>query len=232
MNKLLPVLLFILPISCLAELNIVTARTVGMPTEVVNACIEHTGLGIKIRKVPWARAYKMATKDKNVMIYSLTFTKEREPLFTWVGPILEARQDLYRLNTRNDIVINKLNDAKSYSIGAINGFANTKYLLSRGFVAGEHIDLVTSEVQNIKKLLGGRIDIMIMGNIAIADNLKKANVYNQKDRFVPVFTVQEDIQYMGFSRGTDKKYIELFQKAYDTIINNGQYDKIKRKYLQ
>ena len=232
MNKLVTALLFVLPITCLAEFQIVTARTVGMPTEVVNACIEHTGLDIKVRKVPWARAYSMATKDKNVMIYSLTFTKEREPHFTWVGPILEAKQEFYRLNTRNDIIVNTLDDAKRYSIGAVNGFANTKYLLSRGFEAGEHIDLVTSEVQNVKKLMGDRIDLMIMGNIAIVDNLKKANLYSDKGRFVPAFTVQEDIQYMGFSKGTDIKYIDMFQKANDTIKANGQYDEIKKKYLQ
>src|ERR1700741_5291877 len=41
---------------------------------------------LKIEYYPWKRAYKMATEEKNVLLFPLGMTPERNNLFQWIGP--------------------------------------------------------------------------------------------------------------------------------------------------
>ncbi len=45
----------------------------------------------------WARAYEIALHEKNVLIYSIKRTSERESLFKWVGVIVPIDFYFYAL---------------------------------------------------------------------------------------------------------------------------------------
>ena len=43
-----------------------------------------------IASLPWARAYQLARRHDNILLFSVSRTRDREPLFHWVGPILQS----------------------------------------------------------------------------------------------------------------------------------------------
>ena len=229
-------LVIIIPADCCAdgeELMIVSARNVGMPSDIVRACIKESGKNYKIQKLPWARAYELATTEKNVLIYLLNMTEDRKPLFHWVGPMTTLNQNLYRLKTRTDIKISTLEDAKKYTIGAVRGFANAKFLSDNGFRPvndGGQIDLVRAETNNIKKLFLGRIDLLTMSDESLSGNLKLSGMSERKAEIELAYTMRTQRGFMAFSRNTSQEYIDIFQSAFDKIKQKGILEQIREKY--
>lgn len=215
------------------ELMIVSARDVGLPSDVVRACIKESGKDYKIQKLLWARSYGLAISEKNVLIYLLNMTEDRKPLFHWVGPITTLNQNFYRLKTRTDINVNSLEDAKKYTVGVIRGFANAKFLFDNGFKKihdGGQIDLVHDEKSNIKKLFVGRIDLLAMSDESLSDNLRLSGLSERKAEIELVYTMRTQNGFMAFSRNTSREYIDIFQTAFDKIKQNGILEQIREKY--
>ena len=130
-------------------------KMVGLATEVLQAILADLGMNIKIRQYPWARAYKMATEEKNVLIYTLARTPVREGKFHFIGEVAPRVVYFFKLKSRNDIQIRSLKELKKYKIGVVNDFAMHKRLKALGF---PKIQTVTNDIQNIRKLFLGRID--------------------------------------------------------------------------
>ena len=49
----------------------------------------------KILVFPWKRAYAYTVEQKNKVLFSMVYSKKRDLLFKWVGPIAEKRYSLY-----------------------------------------------------------------------------------------------------------------------------------------
>jgi len=92
------------------------------------------------------------------------------------------------------------------------------------------VDLVISEKLNIKKLLAKRIDLITMSDESFEGNLKIAGALDRKPDIVNAFTMKKQREFMGFSKGTDSEYIEMFQTAFDKIKADGTLAGIRKKY--
>jgi polar amino acid transport system substrate-binding protein len=61
----------------------------GISYELVKSILKHSGIKkFEIRWYPWARAYRIAQKEKNTAIFSILRSKEREELFDWTCKII------------------------------------------------------------------------------------------------------------------------------------------------
>ena len=100
----------------------------GVGTEIVREILKETEVNSKIEVYPWVRAYNMALKEKNVLIFSITRSKQRETLFKWVGAIYSVEDYLWALKDRSEISIHSLNDAKQYLVGVPRGDLQHQYL--------------------------------------------------------------------------------------------------------
>ena len=85
---------------------------------------------------------------------------DRKILFNWVGPISPREIWLFKLASREDIVLRSLEDAKRYQIGVVRKSSSANYLLKNGFSEDKNLQLANLEIQNIKKLFIGRIDLV------------------------------------------------------------------------
>jgi len=66
----------------LPPLNYVENGTlVGPSVEIVKEIQKRVGSQEQIQVYPWARAYKMALEDENVILFGMTYTKVREDKF-------------------------------------------------------------------------------------------------------------------------------------------------------
>ena len=84
---------------------------VGPSVEIVREIQRRVGSEEPIQVYPWARAYKMALEEENVVLFGMTYTKVREDKFKWVGP-LATKRDILVAKKGSGIKISRLEDAK------------------------------------------------------------------------------------------------------------------------
>ncbi len=67
----------------------------GSSAEIVLEMQKRVGGNEKIQVVPWARGYTYLQNRPNVLLFSTTKTKEREPMFHWIGPVANVSFAFY-----------------------------------------------------------------------------------------------------------------------------------------
>lgn len=202
----------------------------GFSTEIVKELLKRTGLKAANRKIsiyPWARSYKMIQEDRNSMLFSMTRSEEREKLFKWVGPIASRTIWLWKLKERKDITIGSLEDAKRYKIGAVLGFASTKYMKELGF----SLDLCNSEETNFRKLIVQRFEMLTALELAAAYHMnKQGKSFSQLEKLVKLDDRYD--YYLALNINTSDEIVNRLQNALDNMKKDGTYEKIKQVYLK
>ncbi len=166
-----------------------------------------------IKVLSWVRGFKLVQTEKNHVLFTMSRTEERENLFKWVGPIFKGRQVLVGLADR-DITLHSLEDAKHFKIGTIRDDVAEMMLLNAGFDR-QKLESVVGHIQNIKKLLSGRVDFICLSEDAIRQ-LTKIHHYDPK-RLKTYLVVNETKNYYAFHKDTPDKLIQRFQEAFDSL---------------
>ncbi len=205
-------------------------KITGFSTEIVNELIKRVGIKSKLDIYPWKRAYDLALREKNILIFTITRSEQREKLFKWVGPIASRKIFLYRLKDRIDIKIRNLEDLKEYVTGVVPDDAVGQYLQNIGFEVGQHLERVPTERINVKKLFMKRIDLV--------GNTELNMAYLVKNLGFEFYQVEKTFElphggdyYLAFSKKTSDTIVNSFQQALGQIKQEGTYKKIKLKYL-
>ncbi|MBU2707906.1 transporter substrate-binding domain-containing protein [Zooshikella marina] len=203
----------------------------GMATEVVRLVLKEAGIKAEIRMYPWARAYKRALQETNVLIYSIARTREREHHFKWIGTITPYSVYLWKLKKRKDIQIHKIEQAKQYLTGGVPKDVKLDYLLGYGFEVGDHLILSKSDVQNLIMLANERIHLTPFDEIAFSYSVKQLG-YDIADfeRALYIEELSSEL-YMAMSILTPEDLVYTLRKALEKVKGSGQYDNIRQKYL-
>ena len=207
----------------------------GSVTDIVTEIQKRVGNTDPIKLVSWSRGYSLTTKEgnKNYLLFSISRTKAREKLFKWVGPVLESTQTLFALKSSN-IKISNVEEAKKYRVGAVIKDVGEQILKQKGF---KQIDSVYDGEQNVKKLIRGRVDLIVGGKDQIPqtissalEKIKEQKLQRKPEDFVPVFDVHTAKVYIAFSVATSDEIVNKWQKAFDEIKKEGLLKKILKKY--
>jgi len=144
---------------------------VGAATNNVREVLALTSLNYQFNLYPWARSFKIAKSKKNVLIYSILKTVDREPLFHWFCPINpKVKTYVFQLNNSH-IKVNSIEQLKSYRVGITRDGNNQQFLVKKGFVEGKNLYLANNEINNINKLFSGNIDFIIQTKESLAFRL-------------------------------------------------------------
>ncbi len=202
----------------------------GIRTEIIRAIANETGMNYQIRVYPWARAYQMALNDKNTLIYSLIRFPKREKLFKWVGKIGAVVGRLYKVKSRKDIKLKKLEDAKSYMIGVARKDFTHQFLSGKGFEKMKHLQVVHSMDLARKMLFRGRVDLILDDEVTLeysAMNLGLDVSEFEEALIIPEFAADH---YLAASLKTPDQTVNRLKKALEKIRKNGSYDQIIKKW--
>jgi len=202
----------------------------GFSVDIMRALLKETGVHAEIKSYPWARAYKMALTEKNILIFSITRNKERESLFKWVGSLSALGDYLWSLEVRKDIVINSLEDAKLYKIGVVRNDLQHQFLNQKGFDDLKHLQLVTKQDQAIKMLHANRVDLIMGPELPLLYRLKILNLDSPKLKTVYYIGQQWGDLSIAFSKNTSDIWVKRFQEALERIKENGTFAVIQRKW--
>ncbi|MBL4869282.1 MAG: transporter substrate-binding domain-containing protein [Pseudomonadales bacterium] len=178
----------------------------GSATNIVRTVLDQSSMSYSMNLYPWARSYKLALSEPNVLIFAIVRTKERENLFRWVGPVAKSdRVFFYKLKSRKDISAKTIDDLKELRVGA--GQLSNKHIFLQNNQF-KNITLISPHEATVKHLLDGQIDLIVKHEDSLSAILKNTNVPSGKLEMV--LLAFESEPYMAFSNKTSD---EVFNKA-------------------
>jgi len=195
----------------------------GPAVDIVRAIQKKLKSKDKIEVFPWKRGYLNVQKEKGSALFAMTRTDARESLFKWVGPIAEKKFILFAKKD-SKIKLNNIKDALKYSVGVQLGGVTEEFLKSKGFTK---ISGVVKPEQNLKKLLLGRIELLYDSNSTLAVTAKKNNT--NLSELKELLVVKKSGLYIAFNKDTPDATVSVWQKAYESMYNNGTIKKIFEK---
>ena len=198
---------------------------VGPSVEIVREIQRRVGSHEEIKVYPWARAYKMALEEENVVLFGTTYTKERQDKFKWVGP-LATKRDILVAKKGSGIKINSLEDAKKVKrIGTLRDDTRGRLLKRLGFT---NLEPVSDEQKNAKKLVLGRIDLWTYKKPGLKTVCELAGVdYNEIEE---VYHLRKSDLMIAFSKKTSDSIVERWKHAFDEMLADGTIMKIRKKW--
>ncbi|MFK5892404.1 MAG: ABC transporter substrate-binding protein [Pseudomonadota bacterium] len=212
----------------------VDGKLAGISVDVLESMLGHMG-STKDRShfvlTNWSRAYSLAEKRQNHMVFSTTRTAQRESIFKWVGPITKTTIGIIAPKNKK-IILKTLSDINHYRVGTVLKDIGEQLLLEAGFdksklhsISGENaIEL------SFKKMKNNRID-MFAYEINAAKYEAKSKGFNLDDYQV-IYTLKEGELFYAFNKSTDDQIINKWQKALDDLKADGTLKKILKKYRE
>jgi len=203
---------------------------VGPSVEIVKEIQRRVGSHEQIKVYPWARAYKMALEDENVVLFGTTYTKVRHDKFKWVGP-LATKRDILVAKKGSGIKINSLEDAKKVKrIGTLRDDTRGRLLKIRllkkhGFT---NLEPVSDEQKNAKKLVLGRIDLWTYKKPGLKTVCELAGVdYGEVEE---VYHLRKIDLMIAFSKETSDSIVQNWKNAFNEMLADGTIMQIRKKW--
>ncbi len=193
----------------------------GASAEIVLEMIRRSGYRHELELLPWKRAYRLAETEVYTGVFSTTRTEAREDVFKWVGPIADNNYVLFTMQDRN-IILNDINAAKKYSVGAYQGSAGEGLMRE----AKIPIELVPRDHLNALKLQRNRIDLWVSGNLYGPYLAKQYGVTNLKE----VYTVRKAQMYVAFNKSTPNVVINKLNNILQTMREEGFFNRVYDRY--
>ena len=198
---------------------------IGPSVDTVREIQKRVGSHEEIKVYPWARAYKMALEDENVVLFGTTHTKVRHDKFKSIGP-LATKRDILVAKKGSGIKINSLEDAKKVKrIGTLRDDTRERLLKTHGFT---NLEPVSDEQKNAKKLALGRIDLWAYKIPGLRTVCDLAGVdYNE---FEEVYHLREIELMIAFSKKTSDAIVQKWRNAFNEMLSDGTIMQIRKKW--
>jgi polar amino acid transport system substrate-binding protein len=210
----------------LPPLNFVRdGQLVGPSVEIVEEIQKRVGTTETIYVYPWARAYKRALQEENIVLFSMTHTADRQDKFKWVGP-LATKRDILVARKGSGIIIDTLDDARAVErLGTLRDDSREQFLKINGF---KNLELVADEQQNARKLVHDRIDLWAYKIPGLKTVCELAGV--NFDDVEEVFSLREIDVSIAFSLKTSESIVNAWQNAFDQMVSDGTISRIQNKW--
>lgn len=208
----------------------------GLASEIVQKAYEAEGEEIEFRFFPWKRCELMVSSEEVDAVFPYSPTEEREKNYYFSDPILSVKTKLFFLNDQIDkLTLNSYEDLKKYSIGGVLGYFYEK----RFEEAGLDVEYVGTDDANLKKLIHRRVDIIPMAGINGLYLIERDfPEYRNKIGYVDFDSLGRKeigggntVNVMVAKNNPDaQSIIQRFNRGIIKIKQNGQYQKILKKY--
>lgn len=179
-----------------------------------------------IQPVPWTRGFRLSQQQPNVVLFTVIRNKEREKMFTLLGPIGHCELALYGLE-KNQFKIQSLSDAKKVvAIAATKDSLFSSTLEDAGLT---NILYTTSPTQEARLLQAGRVDLIMGDPRVIQDAFNKVGLGHLKLK--KYYSAGQHEVYIAFSKGTPKETINRWKEALAALKKNGKFQQLSQQWL-
>ena len=203
----------------------------GFFTALSREAFKRAGYDLKVEFIPWKRALEMAKKGKYDGILGAYHNKDRETYFIFPDPVAH-NEEVFLQKKGKGISFQSFDDLKPYTIGGLNGGAPIKELTEKGFKT----EGVSKDIQTVKKLHAGRIDLMIWGKQNFYFALRNMADYkpyqNAFEILEPPFKSYGLYCPISKTRADAREIVDKFNAALKAMKSDGTYDDILIRFGQ
>ncbi|MCF6247540.1 MAG: transporter substrate-binding domain-containing protein [Desulfobacula sp.] len=209
------------------------AKHYGYANHMLKLSFATQGIDCKFIFLPWKRAYELSKYGKyNVTNYWLC-TKKRQKDFFCGEAIITESYVLFHLKTMQ-LSWDTFNDLKPYKTGLTLGYTYTDEFVKMFDNKELEGDWVSTDTQNFKKLITGRIDIFPIPESVGLYILNRDFPPEQRGRVTyhhrPIVTSTNHPLFPK-SRKDSEKYLKLFNKGFKILKKNGTLDEYYEKMI-
>ncbi len=197
----------------------------GAATDVVRAVMDKAGLRYSLELLPWRRALDTALKERDVFIYSVARTPEREAELAWIGKISDRLLAVYCLKERADLLGHPLSELPDASFAVVQGDATVEVLRSLGF-GDRNLHFLRDASSSLasQHVVAGRSDFVVSNPYRFQYGVKGTSLEGRFKRhsLIP----QSGGYYLAAGRATDPALIARVQKAFLALTESGTLQRI------
>ncbi|WP_430470014.1 substrate-binding periplasmic protein [Thalassospira lucentensis] len=197
----------------------------GVGADVVQAMALAIGYHKEIEVLPWKRVLLRLEDEAELGGFSMTRTAQREEQYAWVGPIVKASVGMYQLVGRIPPLRSIEGLRHVEAIGVQAGGAHEQALRTYGF---ENLEPIYNQGSSIQMLAAGRIDLLVSSDIELFEQLNKTAL--TREDLELVYSFGRGDLYLAFSKKISASALQVWQSAYDHIVENGEFGRIMAKH--
>lgn len=207
----------------------------GFFSRVVSEAFRINGYQVEYAFYPWKRAYELAAKGAFDGSVTWAPTPERQQDFRFSDPVIESKKVFFHLKN-HPFHWQTLEDLTAYRIGVTSGYTYGRKFDEAWKTGDLNIQEVTSDAQNIRKLLLKRIDTFPMeiavGYALIRDFLPPGGTRAITHAPKPIVVTPIAV---AISRQLPPKRIDAIlhslNRGLKTLRQQGVYDRYKKEML-
>lgn len=192
----------------------------GTSVEQADLIMKALGVQYSIEILPWARAFSMAETQPSTCLFTTGHDDELSARFKWVMPLLVDRMVMLK-KAGSSVNPADVEDAKRFIVGTQREDFSSAYLSSNNFTK---IDLAANMEATLKKLLSGRIDLMMASE-------KTFETMRAEGKDVEAaLTLDGRLYGFACNLAVPDATIAAMQKELDKLIDDGTQDRIFKSY--
>jgi polar amino acid transport system substrate-binding protein len=200
----------------------------GFGAEILREAFHRAGYEVTFSFMPWVRALKEAELGRYDAVCFAYHSKERAGKYLFSAPYAESTLGFCTLQG-SGLTVRGLEDLAPYRIGVVRGFVNTPEFDALETLRKEE---VKNEWMNLKKLLNGRVDVIVIDRFVMRHVLK-THFPDRKDTvdfLEPPLAVHP--LHLMFSKQREHSAAKLraFNRAVETMRQDGSMDRIMARF--
>lgn len=204
-------------------------QAAGLGVDLLRRMADLAGLDPVLALQPRLRAEKSFLETPGSLLFPLARLPERENRYRWVGPILPRRVGIYSLANRTDIRFRGLQQLDGLRVGATAGTATLEQLQGEGLKPGRELEVSPSYEASVRKLLAGRMDLLVIGDLNIYWQLHQMRESAERVREVAVLDASADYCF-GLRVDGDPATADALQRTLDQLRRSGAIERLKQTY--
>ena len=200
----------------------------GFTAEIIKQALAHSGMKSHFIYMPWKRAMESVRAGEIDALYSAYYSYERAASYLLTDPYISSEL-MFAVHKDSPLSgYNALSDLIQYRIGVVRGYVNSQEFDQADYLNKEE---VTSDHLNLKKLLGKRVDLIVIDKYVALHLLSSMNYPENSIRFLDKPLDRKPV-YVMFSRENTQSpaRVEAFNRGLQAIKAAGVYQKILEVY--
>lgn len=198
----------------------------GTSVDIVRELLRRVGIDAEIKMQPWARVYQSGLDYPNVILFTAGKTEKRVKAgFHFIGPVMTRNHTVYMCRGEK-YEVSSIEDIKRNGmvVGGMRGDWRSELFASKGV----KVDLALDSARHLKKLMGGRHQLLISSDMEIHQLLSNNDF--PADSLEPVFVFAEAPSFIMISKGTPENLVEEMRQAFSDMQQTDFFERIAAKY--